>query len=179
MLAALSKGAVLVIEPTPQVEADGLALLKPAEAVVLAAGLKFKLASDHPVVEAFDQRDPDRDKPLEAILKVDQVGFVQAINVRAVPGSPEVHVEKIESYFWESREENGDVYPCFRVRWTVTGPFPGESKTLGAFSFGLKYSELTRSSEKRDALRARGAAAAYQAATYKLAVALQKLLVAE
>lgn len=84
MLAASTKGAVPVIEPTPRVETDGLSLLKPAEATALGAGLKFKLAYDHAVVEGFDQRNPNRDKPLDSILKVDQIGFVRAINVRTL-----------------------------------------------------------------------------------------------
>jgi hypothetical protein len=176
MLSTVAAGAVPVIEPGQQVEADGLSLLKPAESAAVRAGWNYRLSFDHVVVEAFDQRDPDRNKPLSMILTVDQKGFLRALNGHSLPSSAEVGVETVECYFWESREGNGDVSPCFRIQWTLRGPFPRGEMTLEAFSFGPKYSDWTIGSGERRELWLRGAAAAYQATTDKLAVALQKLM---
>jgi hypothetical protein len=168
-------GVPPLTESEPQVKADGLALLKPAEAVAGGRPFGFRLLLDHSNFAAYDHRNPGQIRPLGSILQVDQEGFIRAID--SAPGSPVIKLVKVECEFMESREENGDVYPCFRVRWIVGGPFGGRTRILEAFSFGLKYSDWALGAENRQELLVRGAAPAYQADTYKLAIALQKILV--
>lgn len=164
------------IAPTSQIADESLLLLKPAEAASVHAGWRLRVSLDYTVFSASDDRNPDKAKPLATILKVDQAGFARTINDHSLPSSPQLPLEKIECSFWESREENGDSVPYFRIKWTFRRLNSGQPETLEAFSPGVKYSEWTVGLEKRKALLARGAAAAYQAATYKLAIALQKSL---
>lgn len=164
-----------MIAPTPKVEADGFSLLKPAEAASVKAGFGFTLSCDHAVLEAFDQRNPDKTKALDAILLVDQKAFAVAINGRSPQSSPVITVEKIECYFWEMRDL-GYVTPIFRVKWTVRYATDQASTSVEASSFGIRYNGRVWDNAEVRPLWIRGASSGYQAATYKLAIALQKLL---
>jgi hypothetical protein len=114
---------------------------------------------------------------LDAILVVDQRAFVRVLNERGSSVSPKFSIEKIECYFLEMRDF-GYITPSFRIVWTVRDG-SGAPRALEASSFGIRYDGRVWNNDDVKPQWIRGAAAAYQAATYKLAIALQRLIESE
>lgn len=166
---------VPLIESTPQVETDGLSILKPSEVSIVRTGFKFRVLSAHTSFVEIDESYSSKPTTLVGALSVNQLSFLNDLNAHCMSPAREVVVEKVECFYSEMNDTKYSI-PTFRIKWILFIQATKEHITLEAFSFGLKYNGWIFSSEKRKALKIKGAAAAYQAATYKLAMQLNEKL---
>jgi hypothetical protein len=167
--------AVPVISPNLHAESDALGHLTDLERIAVANGFNYQLSCEDTLTEALDVRDPDNPKNLDGFLIVDQLAFLRTLPTRRSIAIQQLRVERVECEYMEVNEWFR-FRTFFHVRWTVHLSGEKEPRVIEAFSYGTeKQQGLFDSRDPKD-LWLKGAAGAYQAVTYKLAVALQKLL---
>lgn len=166
-------GSVPLIAPSAETEEDGMSLLSKSEKKVLREGTAYNLLQADLTFASFDVRNPEQPKPLDHLLTVDQKGFVNTIKLGPRATTAVARLLRIECYYWEMRDF-GYVTPIFKVKWFVQSS--GENMEIEAFSFGIKYSEKVWNTDQLRPQWVKGAAAAYQAATYKAFLSLGKIL---